>query len=141
MGGLAVHQEQVAREVQRIEAIDKSAFASRVDWAFAVLGLSQQRDFSSVQKAHRAVMKKLHPDKAEQTQSVARALDLHVEAKRICERTLLELEPPNLPTNLRVDVVSTTMGKRRFKLSWAAPEGQPVDRYSVGVQDAASARV
>lgn len=139
----AQRHEEVNQEVQRILSFDPRSFPSLVDWGFAVLGVNQH-DIISVQRAYRAVMKKLHPDKAEQSPVVTHALERFHEAKRLCERSLLQQEPPAMPRLLRLQALCTAVGRRRFLLEWAAPEQRqaaPVLKYVVALHDAATGRV
>lgn len=120
-------------------AFERSTFPSIVDWAFAVLGVSvTEHTLTCVQRCYRALMKKLHPDKAAQSPLVISAVEMIQEAKAICERSLCRHEVPGAPRNLTVAAHCLRGGERRFMLRWTAPERQekgPVQRYIVAVAD------
>lgn len=83
------------------------------------------------------MMKRLHPDKAEQCPRVIKAAELVREAKEAVEKSLSRILPPLPPRALRVSVLGS-IPKRRLKLSWTAPGGgedQPIARYVVAVLD------
>jgi len=132
-------QEEAAKEVIRVLAFERSAFPSLVDWAFAVLGVSiTEKTIASTQRCYRALMKKLHPDKAVQSPSVTDAVDMIQEARAICERSLCPHEVPGVPRNLSVATHPSKAGARRFLLQWLPPErleAAPVQRYIIAVAD------
>lgn len=146
VGGDAADTELAARraeeatgEAVRVLALERSAFPSVVHWAFAVLGVSQaEQTQASVQKCYRALMKKLHPDKAVQSPPVMYAVERIQEAKAICERSLCRHELPGVPRRLSATPLPGQLGERRFCVQWSAPERSeraPVLRYVVAVAD------
>lgn len=121
----------------RILSVRPARFANKVEWGFAVLD-KPRRDLVSVQKAYRALMRPLHPDRAGSQSDVVRAVDLLREAKDLCERALRQQNPPDRPTRLSSTHLCTEPGRRRFKVQWKAPESResaPVHRYIVAVFD------
>jgi len=134
---LAQRREESCREALRVLSIDKSSFASIVDWAFEVLGIAvTQHSLQSVQKSYRSLMKKLHPDKAFQSPEPVSAVEIVQEAKAICERSLSHLDVPSTPQSLVSTMTCAQLGKRRFRLRWSAPrnaESAPAQRYVIAV--------
>merc|ERR1712150_61584 len=129
--------EEAAREVARILALERTSFVSLVDWGFAVLGAAQHNE-ASVARGYRALMRSLHPDKAEQSSLVVQAAQSVREAKDLCERSLSTQGPPGPPQRLGVETLCAWPGRRRYRLHWEAPEKQssvPVHRYIVAVLD------
>jgi len=62
------------------------------------------------------------------------------EAKDACERSLSRQYAPGNPRRLSLTVLCTQPGRRRYRLSWAAPvenESAPVRRYIVAALDPA----
>lgn len=127
----------------RVLSFERSTFASVVDWAFAVLGVSlTEHSLASVQKCYRALMKKLHPDKAAQSSRVIDAVEMIQDAKAICERSLCHHEVPGVPRLLSATMQCAKVGHRRWRMRWLAPERleiAPVQRYVVAVADPSSA--
>lgn len=136
---LAQRREESTREALRVISVEKSAYSSKVDWAFAVLGIAvTQYSLQSVQRSYRSLMKMLHPDRALESPESIVAVELVQEAKSICERSLSGLEAPNAPQNLLSTMMCSRTGKRRFFLCWSTPrnlETAPVQRYVVAVAD------
>lgn len=123
-------------------SLDKGAFPSLVDWAFAVVG-APCRDSASVQRSFRSIMRNLHPDKVNQSPLVLQALEQLREAKKCCERSLLKQQPPGVPRIRCIQLLSLTPGRRRIKLEWNGPDprdGAPVEKYIVSVVDARTGR-
>jgi len=121
----------------RILSVRPARYANKVEWGFAVLD-KPCRDLVSVQKAYRALMRPLHPDRVGSQADVVRAVELLREAKDLCERALRQQNPPDRPTRLTSTHICTEPGRRRFKVQWKAPESRenaPVDRYIVAVFD------
>lgn len=139
----ARRHEESMKEVMRVLAFERSTFPSIVDWAFAVLGVSvTEHTLTSVQRCYRALMKKLHPDKATQSRPVVDAVEIIQEAKAICERSLCRYEVPGAPRELSVVATCLKAGQRRLLLRWMPPERQeqgPVQRYIVAAQDPSGA--
>jgi len=130
-------EEVAANEVRRVLGLRKESFHTLAAWGFATLAC-HMHDVTSVQRAYRTLMKKLHPDKVGNSPDVARAVELLREGKEHCERKLSQQEPPGQPTNLRFKVLCDVKGRRRIKLEWSAPmhrELAPVKRYVVAVFD------
>jgi len=124
-------------EANRILALRRQSFRSPAAWGLEVLRAGGC-DIAAAQKGFRALMKRLHPDKAEQCPRVIRAAELVREAKEAVEKSLSRILPPPAPRTLRVSVLGSVPGKRRLKLSWTAPAGgedQPIARYVVAVLD------
>lgn len=137
-----MRDKDALKEVVRILGLRQEAFPSAAAWGFSVLGAAA-RTSAAAQHGFRLLMKRLHPDKLEQTPQVARAVELVREARDAVERSLLRLRPPAAPRNLRAAPVCLDPGKRRLRLRWAAPEEQPnapVARYVVAVVDPAYGR-
>ena len=136
--------QDAKQEVARILQFRQESFRSAAAWGFAMLGVPPgQRDTATVHRCYRALMKQLHPDKAEQSEGVAEAMELVREAREAAERSLLRLQPPDQPRALRVSVSGGGAGRRRIRLSWEAPadvRGAPVARYTVAVVDPAYGR-
>jgi len=139
----ARRREEAMKEVMRVLAFERSTFPSIVDWAFAVLGVSvTEHTLTSVQRCYRALMKKLHPDKAAQSRPVVETVEIIQEAKAICERSLCRHEVPGAPRELSVVARCLKAGQRRLLLRWMAPERQeqgPVQRYIVAAADPSGA--
>lgn len=128
--------------MQRIMSLDKGAFPSLVDWAFAVVG-AVCRDLTSVQRSFRSIMRNLHPDKVNQSPAVLQALEQVREAKKCCERSLLKQQPPGVPRIRCIQLLSLAPGRRRIKLEWSSPdprEDAPVEKYIVSVVDTRTGR-
>eukprot|EP00930_Biecheleria_cincta_P004290 TRINITY_DN105198_c0_g1_i1.p1 TRINITY_DN105198_c0_g1~~TRINITY_DN105198_c0_g1_i1.p1 ORF type:complete len:601 (+),score=95.70 TRINITY_DN105198_c0_g1_i1:28-1803(+) len=141
----SVPKEQDAqREVNRILPLRKTSFRTPMLWAFSVLEVpSNTRDVSTVQRAYRSMMRKLHPDRAGQDAQVAKAVELVREAKEACERALSRQEPPLAPRRVWSETLSSVPGRRQFKLHWTAPEERPsapIRRYVVAAFDPAYGR-
>jgi hypothetical protein len=121
----------------RILGIRRQCYASKAEWGFAVLD-KPARDVVSVQKAYRALMRPLHPDRAGSFAEVEAAVDVLREAKELCERALKQQNPPDRPMHLKFVQLCTDPGRRRFKVMWRAPasrQNAPVHRYVVAVHD------
>ncbi|CAK0820012.1 unnamed protein product [Prorocentrum cordatum] len=132
-------ERDALREAQRIQGLRREAFRTAAAWGFAVLAVAE-RDLSAVHRGYRALMKKLHPDKAGSSPDVECAAESVRQAKALCERGLSRETPPGKPRQLQFSVVCGQPGRRRFKLSWAAPEGRsggPVRKYVVAAVDPA----
>lgn len=130
--------QEAAKEVSRIESL-VSRRRYITNWEFAVLAV-QTRDLASVQRAYRGLMKKLHPDKVQQTAAVAQAIETLKEAKDACERCLSKQQPPGAPKKLSFTPLCTVPGRRRYELHWQPPESRdlaPVQRYIVAALDPA----
>merc|ERR1712048_418672 len=87
---------------------------------------------------YRGLMKKLHPDKAGQSESLAQAMEIVREAKDCCERALLRVEPPEPPRRLCSKLLCDVPGRRCVKLEWVPPEcreSAPVRRFMVAALD------
>lgn len=83
-------------------------------------------------------MRLLHPDKVGRSPEAERAVEMAREAKEACERSLLRLEPPAAPRDLRSAQLCDIVGRRRIELRWRAPEDRmtaPVRRYVVAALD------
>lgn len=123
---------------KRVKNVRKEFYASKVEWAFAVLE-KPVRDLHGVQKAYRNVMKSLHPDRAgESLALVADAVEVVREAKDLCERELRRQDPPERPTRVRYTHLCEEAGRRRFRVQWKPPDSlpsSPVHRYVVAVVD------
>lgn len=138
-GGNGVREQEAANEVRRIDNLRRGGYSSASGWGFAVLAV-QTRDIPSVHKGYRNLMKKLHPDKVQRTEAVARALDAIKEAKEACERSLSRQFAPGVPRRFSFTPLCTVPGKRRYRLHWAAPqetESAPVRRFVVAAFDPA----
>lgn len=129
--------EELAVVVNRIIALRRDQFASTVDWAFAIL-CQPARDVRSVQRAYRAFMRRLHPDKAGTEEATVAAVELLREATTICEKALSQQRLPNRPTQLKFDCLCAEPGMRKIKISWTAPKVcqlAPAHKYIVAVLD------
>lgn len=138
-GGNGLREQEAAAEVRRIDNLRRGGYGSASGWGFAVLAV-QTRDIPSVQRGYRNLMKKLHPDKVQRTEAVARALDAIKEAKEVCERCLSRQFAPGVPRRFSFTPLCTVPGKRRYRLHWAAPqetESAPVRRFIVAAFDPA----
>lgn len=132
-------ENEAALEVKRINSIRRTSFNTVSAWGFAVLAV-QTRDIAGVQRGYRGLMKKLHPDKVQTSTSVSNAMDLIKEAKDACERSLSRQFAPGAPRRMALSVLCSQPGRRRYRLSWAAPvenEASPVRRYIVAALDPA----
>eukprot|EP00933_Yihiella_yeosuensis_P031994 TRINITY_DN2557_c3_g1_i1.p1 TRINITY_DN2557_c3_g1~~TRINITY_DN2557_c3_g1_i1.p1 ORF type:complete len:802 (+),score=176.02 TRINITY_DN2557_c3_g1_i1:64-2406(+) len=137
-GGLQRDRE-AQEEVRRIIPLRKEAFRCSADWGFAVLGAAS-RDAAGVQRGYRSLMRKLHPDKVSQSERVEKTIELIREAKDVCERSLSRTELPQMPKDLRCEILDATPGRRRIELRWTAAEKRPnapVCRYMIGALDPA----
>jgi len=135
-------EQEALREAGRILSLRRERFYSSAAWGFAVLG-GTTNEVAAVQRAYRALMKKMHPDKAGHSQEVARAVEVAREAKDACERSLSRLQAPGAPRYLEYAAVCLTKGQRRFKLHWSPPvarQDAPVRKYIVSVFDPAYGR-
>lgn len=135
----ALREQDASREVHRILPLQRLRFPSPIAWGLAVLGVTS-RDVAAVQRAYRALMKKLHPDKVGGSPEAAKAVEMVREAKEVCERSLSRQEAPGPPRMLRSELLCSSPGRRRIRLHWAAPEEReaaPVRRYIVAVVDPA----
>lgn len=124
-------------EAQRILGVRKERFATKVEWAYAILD-KPQRDLMTVQRQYRNMMRPLHPDRAGTLPEVVAAVDLLREAKDLCERALRQQHPPDRPSRLSFTRICTEPGRRQFRVQWRAPESResaPVHRYVVAVYD------
>eukprot|EP00927_Polykrikos_kofoidii_P044023 TRINITY_DN38114_c0_g1_i1.p1 TRINITY_DN38114_c0_g1~~TRINITY_DN38114_c0_g1_i1.p1 ORF type:complete len:960 (+),score=136.36 TRINITY_DN38114_c0_g1_i1:62-2881(+) len=125
-------------EVYRILSLHKGAFFCSASWAFAVLACSK-RDGPSVQSSYRALMRRLHPDRVEQSERVTSALEIIREAREVSMRSLSRIHPPDMPRGLRSSLLSETPGNRKFQLSWAKPpeadSERPVRKYTISAVD------
>lgn len=129
--------DEVMSAAARIHATSKHHFSSEADWAFAILA-QPARDVPSTQRAYRALMRRLHPDKAGSHPLVVAAVDLLREATGICERSLCQGQLPGVALQLRCSCLCAEKGKRQMKLVWSAPQtcdSTPVHRYIVAVSD------
>jgi len=120
-------------------SIRRASFSTVSAWGFAVLAV-QSRDIVAVQRGYRGLMKKLHPDKVQTSASVSSALDMIKEAKDACERSLSRQVAPGMPRRMSLSILCSQPGRRRYRLSWAAPvenESAPVRRYIVAALDPA----
>lgn len=139
-----LREQDAHQEVHRILPLRKQSYKTPALWGFAVLGIAvRERDVSTVQRAYRLMMRKLHPDRAGHSMEVAKAMELVREAKEACERGLSKLEPAPPPHCLRVEVLCAQPGRRRFKICWKAPEERtsaPVRRYIIAAFDPAYGR-
>eukprot|EP00930_Biecheleria_cincta_P039734 TRINITY_DN27289_c0_g1_i1.p1 TRINITY_DN27289_c0_g1~~TRINITY_DN27289_c0_g1_i1.p1 ORF type:complete len:756 (+),score=111.21 TRINITY_DN27289_c0_g1_i1:115-2382(+) len=135
-GACPARDKEADNEVSRIMSLRRQAFRCAVDWGFAVLGAN--RDATAVQRSYRVLMRKLHPDKVSQSDKVEKAIELIREAKDLCEKNLLRVEPPSHPKSLRWEVLDQTPGRRRYRLCWIPPAERaaaPVRRYLVAALD------
>lgn len=126
-------------EVVRILQVRKESFKCPQAWGFAVLNV-QQMNLTAAQQSYRKLMQKLHPDKVGHLPMIEKAVEVTREAKEICERALSRQVPPGAPRELKSTTVCATKGRRRFRLSWAAPlekETAPVQRYLINAFDPA----
>lgn len=140
-----VDREQDAqREAKRILPLRRESYLSPTSWGFAVLGVPKgTTEVSAVQRAYRALMRKLHPDRAGQSEDVVKAVEKVREAKEACERGLSRQEPPEQPRELRSEALCSAAGRRKIQLSWTAPtirDAAPVRRYVVAAHDPAYGR-
>jgi len=137
----ADREQDALKEVQRILPLKRESFVNPTAWGFAVLGVpTTTREVAAVQRAYRACMKKLHPDRAGQSQDLLKAVEKVREAKEACERGLSRQEPPSAPRAVRSETLCATPGKRKYQLCWTAPpprEFAPVRRYVVAAFDPA----
>lgn len=136
-----ITETDIQREVSRILPLRRELFGSVALWGFKVLEVSPSlQDMSTVQRAYRALMRKLHPDRAGGLVEAAKAVEMVREAKEACERSLSKQEPPSVPRFLRSEMLCATAGHRRIKLCWNAPPERasaPVRRYIVAAFDPA----
>lgn len=142
LGEAEARQREARREVARILSLRQEAYPSAAAWAFEVLG-APRCDAAAAQRGYRALMKRLHPDKAEQSPRVAKAAHLVQEARDVVERSLRRLAPPPPPQRLRASHLCEALGRRRLRVSWMAPadrEDTPVQRYVVALLDPAYGR-
>mmetsp|Transcript_147399 Transcript_147399/g.274727 ORF Transcript_147399/g.274727 Transcript_147399/m.274727 type:complete len:607 (+) Transcript_147399:91-1911(+) len=124
-------------EANRILALKQRTFRTRAAWGFAVLG-ADCKTAQAVSRAFRALMLKLHPDRAGGCARVAEALEILREAKECCERAVSLRDPPPAPRRPSARVLCSTPGRRQIKLDWLAPEVReeaPVRRYIVAAFD------
>lgn len=130
-------KEEATQEVDRILSLEKGSFSFLPSWGFEVLGVTE-RDIQSVRHCYRALMKKLHPDKTEQSPLLVRAVEKIHEAKIMCENSLSPQSPPGVPRCFLAHVTCSVPGRRRYRVQWSAPEpreGAPVLRYLVAIHD------
>mmetsp|Transcript_122728 Transcript_122728/g.274085 ORF Transcript_122728/g.274085 Transcript_122728/m.274085 type:complete len:544 (+) Transcript_122728:115-1746(+) len=130
-------ERDAMQEMRRILPLRKESYPTLASWGFAVLGTAA-RDLTSVQHAYRALMRKLHPDRVDNSADAQRAVQALRDAKDICERSLARLEAPAAPWALRSSMLCTEPGHRRVRLQWQAPEERPsapVRRYHVAAFD------
>lgn len=136
-----ITESDIQREVSRILPLRRESFGSVALWGFKVLEVSPSlQDMSAVQRAYRALMRKLHPDRAGGFAEAAKAVEMVREAKEACERSLSKQEPPSVPRFLRSEMLCATAGHRQIKLCWNAPPERasaPVRRYIVAAFDPA----
>lgn len=131
-------RELDSAEVSRVLSLRKDRFSTQGGWALAVLGVQGRGDAAAVQRAYRALVKKLHPDKVGHAPDVARAFEILQEAKQNCERALSQLHPPRPPRNLTSVTLCAAPGRRRMRLEWIPPEQSseaPVQKYVVAAVD------
>lgn len=137
-------EQDAQKEASRILPLRRESFMNPTSWGFAVLQVpAGTKEVSAVQRAYRALMRKLHPDRAGVSEDVVKAVEKVREAKEACERGLSRQEPPEQPRELRSEVVCAAAGRRRFKLSWTAPaekDSAPIRRYVVAAHDPAYGR-
>merc|ERR1712012_449822 len=72
--------QDVLLEADRILSLRQASFPSAASWGFEVLRAGG-RDSAAAQRGYRALMKRLHPDKAEQCPRIIQAAQLVREAK------------------------------------------------------------
>lgn len=97
-----------------------------------------EQDVAAVQRGYRALMKKLHPDRAGCSPAVEAAVESVRQAKEVCERGLSREAPPGKPSQLQAYVIGAQPGKRKLRLSWSAPKtcsGGAVRKYVVAAHD------
>jgi len=137
-------EQDAQREANRILPLRRESYLNPTTWGFAVLGVPKgTTEVSVVQRAYRALMRKLHPDRAGQSEDVVKAVEKVREAKEACERGLSRQEPPEQPRELRSAALCCSPGQRKFQLSWTAPilrDSAPVRRYVVAAHDPAYGR-
>jgi hypothetical protein len=107
-------------EIARILALRKISFPTSLAWGLSLLRV----DFPSVvavQRAHRSLMKSLHPDRVGASADAGRAIELAREARTCCERALSRVVPPPSPRNLSSTVLCDVRGRRRIRVQWDAP--------------------
>eukprot|EP00811_Abedinium_folium_P009412 NODE_1869_length_2350_cov_6.551057.p1 GENE.NODE_1869_length_2350_cov_6.551057~~NODE_1869_length_2350_cov_6.551057.p1 ORF type:complete len:746 (+),score=227.33 NODE_1869_length_2350_cov_6.551057:148-2238(+) len=124
-------------EVARILSLRRGAFRTSDAWAVAVLG-AEACELRAVQRAHRLLMKRLHPDRVGTTGDAARALEVARDARECCERGLSRQLPPDPPQCLAAVMLSMAPGRRRLRVNWRPPaacEAAPVRRYVVSAFD------
>lgn len=131
-------RELDSAEVSRVLSLRKDRFSAQGSWGLAVLGVQGRGDAVAVQRAYRALVKKLHPDKVGHAPDVARAFEILQEAKQCCERAMSQLHPPRPPRNLTFITLCASAGRRRMRLEWIPPEQSneaPVQKYVVAAVD------
>lgn len=137
----ALRGEEAAREAARILALRRENFQSQVDWAFAVLDAAEEgstRDPATVQRCFRGLMRKMHPDRVDQSSDIAQAVEILREAKDVSQRHVSEVERPGPPRAFQAATLCAVPGRRRIRLQWSPPEDQksaPIRRYVVRVVD------
>jgi len=135
----ATRENEALAEIKRIESTRRGSFSNASAWGFAILAV-QTRDIASVQRGYRGLMKKLHPDKVQNSAAASNALEKVKEAKDACERSLSRQFAPGSPRRLSLTVLCSQPGRRRYRLNWSPPvdnESAPVRRYIVAALDPA----
>lgn len=135
--------QSVEADISRILRLRRETFTSSASWGAAVLVVPAKFDTPAVQKGFRNLMKRLHPDKVGAFPSAARAVELVREAREVCERSLLRLSLPRVPSGLSSAPLCADVGRRQILLTWDPPRenpAAPVRRYVVAAVDPAYGR-
>eukprot|EP00746_Dinoflagellata_sp_MGD_P120766 gnl/MRDRNA2_/MRDRNA2_56168_c0_seq1.p1 gnl/MRDRNA2_/MRDRNA2_56168_c0~~gnl/MRDRNA2_/MRDRNA2_56168_c0_seq1.p1 ORF type:complete len:594 (+),score=101.57 gnl/MRDRNA2_/MRDRNA2_56168_c0_seq1:217-1782(+) len=132
---VARRQQDAAQESRRILSVSKWSFASNLAWGITVLD-AQGANTHAVQRAYRALMKKLHPDRVGHSPEIADAIESANEARIACERALSQQTAPGTPLYMRFTMLCAVPGCRRIQLQWEPPSDiANARRYVVSVFD------
>jgi len=135
----ASRTEEAAQEIARIGKLRKQTYATTTLWAMTVLGIWRE-DVAAVQRGHRALMRKLHPDRVGLLEGADKTMELVHEAKACLERAFSQRWPPAAPSKAQASLQCAVAGRRRLELKWAPATNAgaaPVHKYTVAVFDPA----
>lgn len=131
--------EEALQEISRIKRLRRQSYATETLWAMSVLGVRGQ-DVAGVQRAHRNLMRKLHPDRIGALAHADETMEALQEAKACLERALSQRWPPSAPSKAQAVLKCAVPGKRCLELTWEAADSAgaaPVQKYTVAVFDPA----
>jgi len=138
--GGSPRKEEAVLEIARISRLRRQCYSTAATWALAVLDV-QTRDVTAVQRAHRVLMRKLHPDRVGELAQADKTMELLQEAKACLERTFSRRLPPCAPSHAKAALKCSAPGQRRLEIRWDPMQNAggiaPVQKFHVAVFDPA----